>query len=114
MPLVSSSSNEPMSNASAALTSPLGGIRGGVYFCKYTCCQSRPAKKGCSFNSSDLQNEINNKYYIPSNVEKWSYPLPRHPILSFISRCKRPSKRSFKLLEKESGSSTFCNINCFC
>uniref|UniRef100_A0A182V7F3 Uncharacterized protein n=1 Tax=Anopheles merus TaxID=30066 RepID=A0A182V7F3_ANOME len=32
MPLVSSSSNEPMSNASAAFTSPLGGISGGVYF----------------------------------------------------------------------------------
>ena len=29
MPLTSSSSNEPMSNASAALTSPRGGIRGG-------------------------------------------------------------------------------------
>ena len=28
-PFVSSSSNEPMSKASAALTSPLGGIRGG-------------------------------------------------------------------------------------
>lgn len=54
MPLVSSSSNEPISNASAALTSPLGGIRGGVYFCKYTCCQSSPSKNGCSFNSSDL------------------------------------------------------------
>lgn len=54
MPLVSSSSNEPISNASAAFTSPLGGIRGGVYFCKYTCCQSSPAKNGCSFSSSDL------------------------------------------------------------
>jgi len=34
MPLVSSSSNEPISNASAALTSPRGGMRGGGYFCK--------------------------------------------------------------------------------
>lgn len=31
MPLVSSSSKEPMSNASAAFTSPLGGIKGGEY-----------------------------------------------------------------------------------
>lgn len=31
MPLVSSSSNEPISKASAALTSPRGGIRGGGY-----------------------------------------------------------------------------------
>ena len=29
-PLTSSSSNEPMSNASAAFTSPRGGISGGV------------------------------------------------------------------------------------
>lgn len=34
MPLVSSSSKEPMSNASAAFTSPLGGIKGGEY-CRY-------------------------------------------------------------------------------
>lgn len=32
MPFVSSSSKEPMSKASAALTSPLGGIRGGEYW----------------------------------------------------------------------------------
>lgn len=32
IPLVSSSSNEPISNASAALTSPRGGMSGGVYF----------------------------------------------------------------------------------
>lgn len=32
MPLVSSSSNEPMSKASAALTSPRGGIKGGGYW----------------------------------------------------------------------------------
>lgn len=31
MPLVSSSSKEPMSKASAAFTSPLGGIKGGEY-----------------------------------------------------------------------------------
>ena len=31
MPLTSSSSNEPISNASAALTSPLGGTSGGGY-----------------------------------------------------------------------------------
>lgn len=31
IPLVSSSSKEPMSNASAAFTSPLGGIKGGEY-----------------------------------------------------------------------------------
>ena len=30
IPFVSSESNEPMSKASAALTSPLGGMRGGV------------------------------------------------------------------------------------
>ncbi len=34
IPLVSSSSNEPISKASAALTSPRGGISGGGYFCK--------------------------------------------------------------------------------
>lgn len=61
MPLVSSSSNEPISKASAAFTSPLGGIRGGVYFCRYTCCQSSPEKNGCSFNSSDL-------YYYNKNI----------------------------------------------
>ena len=33
LPFVSSSSKEPMSKASAALTSPRGGIRGGGYFC---------------------------------------------------------------------------------
>lgn len=32
MPLVSSSSKEPMSKASAAFTSPLGGIKGGEYY----------------------------------------------------------------------------------
>lgn len=32
MPLVSSSSKEPISKASAALTSPRGGIRGGGYY----------------------------------------------------------------------------------
>lgn len=32
-PLVSSSSNDPISKASAALTSPRGGVNGGVYFC---------------------------------------------------------------------------------
>ena len=32
MPLVSSSSKDPISKASAALTSPLGGIKGGVYY----------------------------------------------------------------------------------
>ena len=34
IPFVSSSSNDPMSKASAALTSPLGGINGGGYFCR--------------------------------------------------------------------------------
>jgi hypothetical protein len=34
MPLVSSSSNDPISKASAAFTSPRGGINGGWYFCK--------------------------------------------------------------------------------
>lgn len=51
-PLVSSSSKDPMSKASAALTSPLGGIRGGGYFCWYTCTQSTPLKKGWVFSSS--------------------------------------------------------------
>ena len=51
-PLVSSSSKDPMSKASAALTSPLGGIRGGGYFCWYTCTQSTPVKKGWVFSSS--------------------------------------------------------------
>jgi len=32
IPLTSSSSNEPISKASAALTSPLGGIKGGGYY----------------------------------------------------------------------------------
>lgn len=32
MPLVSSSSKEPMSKASAAFTSPRGGIKGGEYW----------------------------------------------------------------------------------
>jgi len=31
IPLTSSSSNEPISNASAAFTSPLGGTSGGGY-----------------------------------------------------------------------------------
>lgn len=57
MPLVSSSSKEPISKASAAFTSPLGGMRGGVYFWRYTCCQSMPAKKVCSFTSSALLGE---------------------------------------------------------
>lgn len=54
MPLVSSSSKLPISKASAALTSPLGGTMGGVYFCKYTSCQSVPSKNACSFNSLAL------------------------------------------------------------
>lgn len=57
IPLVSSSSNEPMSKASAALTSPRGGISGGVYFCRYTCCQSMPLKNGCSLTSSALEKD---------------------------------------------------------
>lgn len=32
MPFVSSSSKEPISNASAAFTSPRGGIKGGGYY----------------------------------------------------------------------------------
>ena len=54
-PLVSSSSNEPMSKASAALTSPRGGMSGGGYFWWYTWFQSTPAKNGCSFTSLALQ-----------------------------------------------------------
>jgi len=34
IPFVSSSSKDPMSKASAALTSPRGGINGGGYFCR--------------------------------------------------------------------------------
>ena len=55
MPLVSSSSKEPMSKASAALTSPLGGMSGGGYFCRYTWVQSTPLKNGCSFTSWALE-----------------------------------------------------------
>lgn len=76
IPFVSSSSKEPMSKASAAFTSPRGGISGGGYcgrtraghqhgqglqstaspgppvtFCKKTICQSRERKKGLSFTS---------------------------------------------------------------
>ena len=54
IPFVSSSSKLPMSKASAALTSPRGGMSGGVYFWWYTCCQSMPAKNTCSFTSSAL------------------------------------------------------------
>lgn len=60
IPLVSSSSNEPISNASAAFTSPRGGISGGVYVWIYTWCQSIPAKNLCSFTSSALYEETNN------------------------------------------------------
>ena len=51
-PFVSSSSKEPMSKASAALTSPRGGMRGGGYFCWYTWTQSTPVKKGWFLSSS--------------------------------------------------------------
>jgi len=89
IPFVSSSSKEPMSKASAALTSPRGGIKGGVYFCRYTCCQSIPLKNGCAFNSSA--------------------PLPRQPSLLLISRCSKPSNNDRNSRENVSGNSTFCN-----
>ena len=82
IPFVSSSSKEPMSKASAAFTSPRGGINGGGYcggtgarhqhpapehptrprlwavtFCKKTICQSRERKKGLSFTSWALWEE---------------------------------------------------------
>ena len=63
IPFTSSSSKEPMSKASAALTSPLGGIKGGGYFCRYTWVQSMPLKKGCSFTSCALQ--TNHKSHHP-------------------------------------------------
>lgn len=44
-----------MSKASAAFTSPRGGISGGGIRRKYTVCQSIEAKKGCSFTSLGLQ-----------------------------------------------------------
>lgn len=59
MYFVSSSSNEPMSKASAALTSPRGGMRGGGYLRRYTNCQSMPRKKSCSRTSRDLQSQNN-------------------------------------------------------
>lgn len=88
IPFVSSSSKEPMSKASAALTSPRGGIKGGVYFCRYTCCQSIPLKNGCAFNSS--------------------VPLPRQPSLLLTSRCSKPSNSDRNSRENVSGNSTFC------
>lgn len=91
IPFVSSSSNEPISNASAAFTSPRGGINGGVYFCIYTWCQSIPAKNGCSLISSA--------------------PRPRHPKRLSTSRISRPSSKHFSSLLNESGSSTFCKTN---
>ena len=54
IPLVSSSSKFPISNASAALTSPRGGINGGTNFNRWTCFQSISLKYGCSFTSSAL------------------------------------------------------------
>lgn len=89
IPFVSSSSKEPMSKASAALTSPRGGINGGVYFSRYTCCQSIPLKNGCAFNSSA--------------------PLPRQPSLLLISRCSKPSNSDCNSRENVSGIPTFCN-----
>uniref|UniRef100_A0A6B0UZ86 Putative secreted protein n=1 Tax=Ixodes ricinus TaxID=34613 RepID=A0A6B0UZ86_IXORI len=87
IPLVSSSSKEPMSKASAAFTSPLGGIRGGGYFCRYTSCQSMPPKNEWLFTSSA--------------------PCPRQPSRLSTSRCSSPSRSSFSSAEKLSGSSTF-------
>lgn len=55
IPFVSSSSKFPISKASAALTSPRGGINGGINFNKYTCFQSTSLKNGCSFTSSALE-----------------------------------------------------------
>lgn len=112
IPLVSSSSNEPMSNASAAFTSPRGGINGGVYFCIYTWCQSMPLKKLCSLISSALSYRNYNKerfnvYF--TKMLRLNYPRPLQPNRLSTSRISRPSRRFFKSLLNESGSSTFCN-----
>lgn len=89
IPFVSSSSKEPMSKASAALTSPRGGIKGGVYFWRYTCCQSIPLKNGWSL-SSDA-------------------PSPWQPRRWLMSRWSRPSNNDRNSRENVSGNSTFCN-----
>lgn len=85
MPLVSSSSKEPMSNASAAFTSPLGGIKGGEY-CR---CGGRK-KNTCGFQKEAVTGEKNGRLGatgtlldLCSSVFKITQTLAIHP--SFTS-----------------------------
>jgi hypothetical protein len=50
----SSSSKTPISYVSAALTSPRGGMSGGLSRRRKTVCQSTFAKNRCDFSSSAL------------------------------------------------------------
>ncbi len=82
IPLVSSSSKEPMSKASAALTSPLGGMRGGGY-----CNQTNPKTTFLRLTSSsckmmeDYTTDVDYIHYITvgSNVSRQARRSHRAP-----------------------------------
>lgn len=68
MPLVSSSSKEPMSKASAAFTSPLGGINGGEYYRR-----RERTERWCSERSSEEEVTESDK----EEQHQWSSVLCR-------------------------------------
>lgn len=105
-PFVSSSSKEPISKASAALTSPRGGINGGGYFCWYTTFQSMPSKNGCSLSSSAPLPRQPTRLSMSLYTKRINtvYNALLNPMLYTWSR---PSRRSRNACENVSGNSTF-------
>lgn len=111
---MSSSSNEPISNASAALTSPRGGIR-GAGISAHTPAASRGPQRMDVLLLHRIYKKNGNLVVNPrkfrfdkKRLQSSTYPLPQQPILLSVSLTRSRSRRSRNSGENESGSSTFC------